>query len=59
MNANRLIPVRDRAADPGECRTCDREYWPDPKRVTSMPSHEASSRCESGKRSHCTCDTCY
>jgi len=24
-----------------------------------MPPHQASSRCESGKRSHCTCDTCW
>lgn len=23
------------------------------------PSHEASERCESGKRAHCTCDTCW
>jgi hypothetical protein len=23
------------------------------------PSHKASDRCESGKRSHCTCDTCF
>lgn len=24
-----------------------------------MPNHEASERCKSGKRDHCTCDTCY
>jgi hypothetical protein len=23
------------------------------------PYHEANPRCESGKRSHCTCDTCF
>lgn len=23
------------------------------------PSHEPSSRCQSGKRAHCTCDTCF
>lgn len=23
------------------------------------PPHRASERCESGKRSHCTCDTCF
>lgn len=23
------------------------------------PSHKASRRCESGKRPHCTCDTCF
>ena len=24
-----------------------------------FPRHWASSRCESGKRSHCTCDCCW
>jgi hypothetical protein len=24
-----------------------------------MPPHDASPRCESGKRNHCTCDTCF
>jgi hypothetical protein len=24
-----------------------------------MPSHDASSACESGKRPHCTCDACF
>lgn len=23
------------------------------------PSHDASPRCESGKRPHCTCDICF
>lgn len=23
------------------------------------PSHDASNGCESGKRDHCTCDTCF
>ena len=23
------------------------------------PPHDASRRCESGKRSHCSCDTCF
>jgi len=23
------------------------------------PSHNASRRCESGRRDHCTCDTCF
>jgi hypothetical protein len=23
------------------------------------PSHDASDRCESGKREHCTCDECF
>lgn len=24
-----------------------------------QPSHKASSRCRSGGRNHCTCDTCF
>jgi len=24
-----------------------------------MPSHDASSMCESGKHEHCTCDLCF
>lgn len=24
-----------------------------------MPPHDASPRCESGKRNHCTCDVCF
>jgi hypothetical protein len=24
-----------------------------------VPNHRPSPRCESGKRPHCTCDTCY
>lgn len=24
-----------------------------------MPYHKASERCQSGKKAHCTCDTCY
>lgn len=40
----------------GECVACDHA------RATNdqmMPSHTASTRCESGRRSHCTCDRCY
>jgi hypothetical protein len=24
-----------------------------------MPPHDASDRCESGKRNHCSCDICF
>jgi hypothetical protein len=43
----RLLP-------PGECAYCD-AHRDDPM----MPSHTPSERCESGKRPHCTCDTCF
>jgi hypothetical protein len=37
----------------GECASCD-EFG------TGMgPSHDASARCESGKREHCSCNACF
>jgi len=35
------------------CKTCD-----DPT-YEMGPDHTASQNCESGKRPHCTCDTCF
>ena len=43
-------------APEGECSYCDRARAEGDK---MMPSHTASSMCESGKHSHCTCDRCY
>jgi len=43
-------------AQPGECVYCDGE------RAAGNdfhPSHDASDRCESGRHSHCSCDTCF
>lgn len=39
---------------PGECKYCD-EHRDD----QMMPPHYASTRCESGQHTHCTCDTCF
>lgn len=39
---------------PGECAYCDQC-----RTDSMMPSHTASSHCESGKRNHCTCDACF
>lgn len=38
------------------CRICDAR-----KDGTERhgPAHEASSSCESGSRSHCSCDRCF
>jgi hypothetical protein len=36
----------------GECAYCDTAG-------DHHPWHDASSRCESGSRSHCTCDVCF
>lgn len=46
-------PPRRRQHVPG-CPTCDR-YPP----TGFFPPHDASPRCESGGRDHCTCDTCF
>lgn len=37
----------------------DCSYCMDCMDDSMMPSHNASSRCQSGGRSHCTCDTCF
>jgi hypothetical protein len=37
----------------GKCKSCDGET------NDFHPPHDASNRCESGKRSHCSCDTCF
>ncbi len=29
------------------------------RKVQFFPNHYASERCQSGKRNHCTCDTCF
>lgn len=46
------------------CKTCIEIFYPQiniGKRISDIfaPRHQASSRCESGKRNHCTCDTCF
>jgi len=47
-------PVRRQKAQSGECAYCDREGS-----NSFHPPHDASPRCESGKHSHCSCDTCF
>lgn len=42
--------------EPGQCDYCDTL----PRFGNDFhPSHDASPRCESGKRDHCSCDTCF
>ncbi len=46
------------------CKTCVEIFYPQLRvgmkfeRIFA-PRHKASSRCESGKYPHCTCDTCF
>lgn len=49
-------PRRRHAAPLGECKYCDGERQ---RQNAFFPPHDASHRCESGKREHCTCDTCF
>ena len=37
----------------GKCPSCDRET------SDHHPPHDPSRRCESGRRNHCSCDTCF
>jgi hypothetical protein len=50
---------REGRLDPN-CPGC-REFYDSPKLPIDVfaPSHKASNGCESGKRPHCTCDTCF
>lgn len=44
------------------CRLCDEAAYPVLRAghdMPFMPRHTASSRCRSGHRPHCTCDTCF
>lgn len=50
--ANR--PRRRGELPEGECRYCDEN-----RGISFTPPHDPSPYCESGKRPHCTCDTCF
>jgi len=46
------------------CKMCQQVFIPqlmEGKKLHNVfgPRHKASKRCESGKRPHCTCDTCF
>lgn len=49
-------PARRHKAPEGVCRGCDEERA---KGNDFHPPHDASSRCESGKHNHCSCDACF
>jgi hypothetical protein len=38
----------------GSCQTCAQLA-----KGEMCPPHDASPRCESGKRNHCSCDNCF
>ena len=41
------------------CATCIKYFYTHKDIDPWYPRHKASDRCESGKRSHCTCDVCW
>lgn len=45
------------------CPACQRVYYSNPQHPIDVtdagPHHQASARCESGGRNHCTCDVCF
>jgi hypothetical protein len=49
---NAEYPPTRRHEVPG-CERCDRAT------STMHPSHDASPRCESGGREHCSCSACF
>lgn len=49
-------PPRRHKAPEGECLTCDGEAA---RGNDFHPPHDASARCESGRREHCSCDVCF
>ena len=51
--AERTVVASGRRHDVPGCPRCDREP------TVYHPSHDASSRCESGGREHCSCDVCF
>ncbi len=45
-----------------DCEYCKITFYPALRNGTKdvfAPAHKASPRCQSGKRPHCTCDTCF
>lgn len=51
-----VLPPRRHKVPAGACVTCDQERA---RGSDFHPSHDASPRCESGKRAHCSCDLCF
>jgi hypothetical protein len=50
------INIDNGKAPEGECVYCDAERAAGNR---YHPRHNAKDTCQSGKRNHCTCDTCY
>lgn len=42
-----------------DCGGCKPWYETDDPQYVFAPRHKASSGCESGRRPHCSCSTCF
>lgn len=51
-----FLPVTNGLAPEGTCSYCDATRA---RGETFFPSHAVRSWCQSGKRPHCTCDSCF
>ena len=49
--ASKALALSDKVVEQANCPTCQLGGM--------MPPHFASPRCESGRRNHCSCDTCF
>ena len=59
-----LIKLEEDGLIDSTCQTCREVFIPQLQEGKTLgqifaPRHQASRRCESGKRAHCTCDTCF
>ena len=41
------------------CKGCEERYTAPVPYAVFAPSHKPSDNCKSGKRPHCSCDTCF
>lgn len=57
--ADRIAYLEGRGLIVPGCPGCKPTYDSEDGRKPFGPNHKASERCRSGKRDHCTCDTCF
>lgn len=55
----RLQRMISRGSIDPECDFCQREFLSHLRLDPFAPRHTAMDTCRSGKRPHCTCDTCF
>lgn len=56
MNEMEMLGERIHKVPKGECAYCDRER---DRQSDFHPPHEPMHFCRSGRRPHCSCDSCF